>query len=828
MIIKILKKLINFRNIFIVFVLLGVVFIATMFYFSKDLPDIQNLGKRVINENFSIYDRTGEVILYDQTQLENRQYLKFNEIPEVIKWATLAAEDDAFYSHKGVSWKSLIRATYLNIVTLGKGPGGSTITQQLARNAFLTTERSTARKIREMILSFNLERQYVKDDIFEMYLNQVPYGFNAYGVESASQLYFSKSAKDIDLKEAAYLASLLKAPTFLSPFGNNRERLEIRKNWVLDRMVEFGWAETEEVEKIKQEKTEFKTREQTILAPHFVAFVQSQLVSKYGEDLLQRGGLKIITTLDYDLQKKAEEVVKRYGQQNEERFGVDNMTLLTQDPKTGQILAMVGSRDFWNYDIDGNFNAIFGLRQPGSLFKPFAYLALFEKGYSPDTIVFDVETNFSVDENRPYIPKNYDRIFRGPVNLRNSLAQSLNIPAVKTLYLAGIDNVLELAFNFGIKTFTKGSAEYGLPLVLGGGAVTLYDMVGAYSVLSEDGVRHNQSTILKITDKDGKIIEEYQDKSKLIFNPNYIRMVNDVLSDNQARTPLFGTANNALFFGQNIDVAAKTGTSSDSRDAWIVGYTPNIVTGVWVGNNDYKPIFEGPSGGMVAAPAWNEYMKYALSKRPTEYFSKPAYTSIDKPMLNGQYINELGGTLQANTILFFVDKKDPLGPIPRNPEKDSQFLNWQEPVLAWLSSRLENFNEFYNKPLNEDVYKEKYQTKTTTTTTKGEDEKEGNITIEFLNIQPGQEINHDFEMQVKVLSEIDVYQKIVFINNNYIGELKHLRDDIFTIIIEKDILVSGNEIRVLVQDESLNILEKSIKVTRYIEPVEGSDEEPLG
>jgi membrane carboxypeptidase/penicillin-binding protein len=201
------------------------------------------------------------------------------------------------------------------------------------------------------------------------------------------------------------------------------------------------------------------------------------------------------------------------------------------------------------------------------LFKPFAYLALFEKGYSPDTIVFDVETNFSVDENRPYIPKNYDRIFRGPVNLRNSLAQSLNIPAVKTLYLAGIDNVLELAFNFGIKTFTKGSAEYGLPLVLGGGAVTLYDMVGAYSVLSEDGVRHNQSTILKITDKDGKIIEEYQDKSKLIFNPNYIRMVNDVLSDNQARTPLFGTANNALFFGQNIDVAAKTGTSSDSRDA---------------------------------------------------------------------------------------------------------------------------------------------------------------------------------------------------------------------------------------------------------------------
>lgn len=298
-----------------------------------------------------------------------------------------------------------------------------------------------------------------------------------------------------------------------------------------------------------------------------MAFVQSQLVDKYGEDFVQKGGLKIITTLDYDLQKKAEEVVSKYGDSNEERFGIKNMALLSQDSKTGQILTMVGSRDFWDYNIDGNYNAVFGLRQPGSSFKPFVYLSLFEKGYSPDTVVFDVKTNFSVDPNNPYIPQNYDKIFRGPVNLRNSLAQSLNIPAVKALYLTGIDDVLKLAERFGITTLTGTKNEYGLPLVLGGGAVNLYDLVGAYSVLSEEGIKHSQKFILKIVDGEGKVVEEYKDDSSHVYNSKYIRMINDVLSDNTARTPLFGTVNNPFFFGNNIDVAAKTGTSSDSKDA---------------------------------------------------------------------------------------------------------------------------------------------------------------------------------------------------------------------------------------------------------------------
>jgi membrane peptidoglycan carboxypeptidase len=322
-----------------------------------------------------------------------------------------------------------------------------------------------------------------------------------------------------------------------------------------------------DLKKYKEFKTEFKTKKQAILAPHFVSYIQAELANKYGEDLVQRGGLKIITTLDYDLQKKAEEIVKTYGDLNEKNYDIKNMALVAEDPKTGQILAMIGSRDFWNFEIDGNFNAAFGLRQPGSSFKPFVYLNAFKKGYSPDTIVFDTKTNFSTDVNSPYIPINYDKLFRGPVSLRNALAQSLNVPAVKMLYLAGVEDSIMLAKSFGINTLVDGKSQYGLSLVLGGGAVNLYEMVGAYSVLSQEGVKHKQVTILKVSDREGKVLEEYKDDSSLVFTGNQINMINDVLSDNVARTPLFHTSDNAMFFGNNVDVAAKTGTSSDSRDA---------------------------------------------------------------------------------------------------------------------------------------------------------------------------------------------------------------------------------------------------------------------
>jgi len=341
-----LKRIFNLKNFVIVFILAVLILISIIIYFFKDLPDIKNLGSRISKESFTIYDRTGTIILYDQTQQENRQYLVFDEIPEVVKKATMAAEDDDFYEHGPIDVKSLIRVVIENVAKLGKGAGGSTLTQQLARNAFLTTERSIVRKIREMILAFYLEKAYSKDKIFEMYLNQVPYGYNAYGVESASQLYFSKNVKDLNVNEAAYLASLLQSPSYLSPFGYHRDKLENRKNWVLERMNKLGWLSNEELKEYKTTKTEFKTKRQAILAPHFVSYIQAELANKYGEDLIQRGGLKIITTLDYDLQKKAEEIVKKYGDENESKYGIKNMALVAQDPKTGQVLVMIGSRDF--------------------------------------------------------------------------------------------------------------------------------------------------------------------------------------------------------------------------------------------------------------------------------------------------------------------------------------------------------------------------------------------------------------------------------------------------------------------------------------------------
>lgn len=804
------KKIFNFKN-FVWFCFLALIVLAlVVIYFFKDLPDIKDLGHRISKESFTIYDRTGTVILYDQTQQENRQYLDFNEIPDVVKKATMAAEDDDFYTHGPIDMKSLTRAIIENIVELGQGSGGSTLTQQLARNAFLTTERSVVRKIREMILSFYLEKEYSKDKIFEMYLNQVPYGYNAYGVESASQLYFSKNVKDITLNEAAYLASLLQSPSYLSPFGYHRDKLETRKNWVLERMYKLGWIDENSFKIAKATKTEFKTKKQAILAPHFVSYVQAMLANKYGEDLVQRGGLKVITTLDYDLQKKAEEVVKKYGDQNEKNFDIKNMALMAQDPKTGQILTMIGSRDFWNTDIDGNFNAVFGSRQPGSSFKPFVYLSAFKKGYSPDTIVFDTKTNFSTDANNPYIPVNYDKLYRGPVSLRNALAQSLNVPAVKVLYLTGVEDAINLARSFGITTLSAGKNQYGLSLVLGGGAVNLYEMVGAYSVLSQEGVKHEQVAILKVTDKAGHILEEYKDESLPVFTREHVNMINDVLSDNVARTPLYHSSNNDMFFGNNIDVAGKTGTSSDSRDAWIYGYTPNIVVGVWVGNNDYSKMFKGPTGGLVAAPAWHDFMQYAISKRPVEYFTKPNYKPISKPMLNGQYINQLGNTLQLHSILFFVDRHDPLGAIPRNPYNDYQFSSWEQSVIEWARSTIPGFDQAYNQPLSEADYNQSYQTITTTTSTFGDIEQ--NIEIKFLNVQDRQIFDSDIELRVEIVSALGVEEKTLFLNNNYFGELSVLDNNIYTIKVPKDVLLAENELRVRVMDNHFNIAEKSITV----------------
>ncbi len=805
------------KKLFKLFLICAVLGVLVILFLSRDLPNPSELSNKVIAQSVKIYDRTGKTLLYNSGQAENRQVVKLDGMPEYVKLATLAAEDDDFYRHGPVDFKSIIRAILTNILHFGKNQGASTITQQLARNAFLTKNKTYTRKLKEVILSFYLENRYTKDQILEFYLNQVPYGYNAYGVEAASQLYYNKPVKELGIAESAYLASLLQLPSYLSPFGSHKDKLDIRKDWVLSRMVNLGYITKDEGDKAKAEKVIFVSKNIRMIAPHFVGFVTNELAEQYGEDVIQGGGLTVISTLDLDLQAKAEEAVKKYAEANEKNYKVKNMALLSEDPKTGQILAMVGSRDFFDLENEGNFNAVFGLRQPGSSFKPFAYLTAFEKGFSDRTMVFDLQTNFSTDPANSYIPGNYDHKFRGPVDLRNSLAQSLNIPAVKVLYLAGINDTLNTARDLGITTLTKDANYYGLPLVLGGGAVNLYEMVGAYSAFSQDCLYHKQAYILKITDQNNKILKEYKDETDQVCEVEPVRLLTDILSDNAARAPLYSSGlNNPLFFGNDIPVAAKTGTSQDSRDAWIFGYTPTIVTGVWVGNNDYSSIYQGAvTGGLVAAPAWHEFMQYAIQKQGVESFVKPQIPLTNKPMMNGQFVNAVGGSIQIHSLLFYVDKNNPLGTIPVNPANDSQFYNWESPVIAWAQSKIPDFSNLYNKPMSSDAYSGSYTPTTTTNTTLYNED----LKMQVLNVKNGETWSTDTQIRVQVSGGTGLIRKSVYLNNQYLGEMNLISQDgdkrIFGFLVPITSLQPQNEIRIHIQDNSLDIIEDAITVYKY-------------
>lgn len=721
----------------------GLFLIGLIYFFIiiKDLPGANLLTSHQVFESTKIYDRTGEVLLYEIHGEEKRTIIPFEEIPVQVKQATIAIEDENFYQHSAFDFKSIIRAL---VVNLGRGritQGGSTITQQLAKNAFLTPERTITRKIKELALAFKLEKKFAKDEILNLYLNQIPYGSNAYGIEAAAQTFFGKKAKDLNLAEAALLASLPKAPSYYSPYGSHTEELMARKNKTLDKMQSLGFITGEQNNSAKNYQLQFAPNYTGIKAPHFVLMVQDYLNQKYGEDFVRTAGLKVITTLDWSLQQTGERAVTEGAERNKELYEGHNAALVAQDATTGQILALVGSRDYFgaaepencqpgnNCKFEGNFNvASQGLRQPGSAIKPLAYLAAFKKGFTPDTVVFDVPTEFAA--NNPdcplkvdftkeeteatkecFHPHNFDEIFRGPVTLKNALAQSINIPSVKTLYLAGIDNVLNLAKEMGITTLTERS-RYGLSLVLGGGEVKLTDIVNAYSVFAQDGVRHTQSSILEITQK-GKILEKYSDEPILVIEPQYTRLINDILSDPEKRAPLFQNSLSLTVF-PNQEVALKTGTTNDYRDAWAIGYTRSLAVGVWAGNNDNSPMHKKGSSILAAVPIWNAFLNEALKNRPTDTFDRPDPIFTGKPILNGEYmINYRVGSEnypQIHNLLFYAGKNDPRGPLPGNPENDSQFLNWEEPVIAWARQHFPNFDLTYNKQLPENAVAEKENT----------------------------------------------------------------------------------------------------------------------
>ena len=680
------KKEILMAGISAFFVFTGLV---ALWAASLKIPDVSSLSTRKIEQSTKIYDRTGTVLLDDLNNNITRTLVPIDQVSPFIKQAAISIEDSDFYQHHGIKLTSIARALLSDIFHFGYSQGGSTIDQQVVKNTILTNDKSITRKVKEVILALKLDAELSKDKILEIYLNNNPYGGTIYGIEEASEQFFGVRANAVDLAQAAYLAAMPQAPTYYSPYGNHRGALEARKNLVLSRMKDLGYITQKEYDSAKAENVSFGSQAVGgIRAPHFVFFVRELLEQQFGEDALQRSGWRVITSLDADLEQKAEEVVKKYGVENAKKFNASNAAIVAIDPKTGDILTMAGSRDYFDKEIDGNYNIAVANRQPGSSFKPFVYAQSFLEGYTPDTVLFDVPTQFSTlcapsdmsDTPPCYAPSNFDNKFNGPLTIRNALAQSRNIPAVKALYLVGINDALSLARAMGITTLGNRD-QYGLTLVLGGGEVTLLDMTSAYGVFANGGVRNPYRSILRIEDKDGNIVQQYPPTPQRVLDENVALNISDILSDNVARTPELG-ADSPLYY-PGYDVAAKTGTTNNFRDAWILGYTPSIAAGAWAGNNNNTPMVK-KIAGFIVAPMWHEFFKYALTKYPNDPFPQTSNLVNDsmKPVLRGVWQVPEG----AHSILYYVDKSNPQGPLPTNPANDPQFSRWEYGVQNWLTA----------------------------------------------------------------------------------------------------------------------------------------------
>ena len=662
---------------FLVFITILIIYISTL-----TIPDFSNFANRKIDNSTRIYDRTGKILLYDVHGDIKRVQVNGDEISQYVKDATVAIEDKYFYTHHGIRPTSILRALIANIRAGSIVQGGSTIDQQIIKNALLTQDKNIIRKIKEWAMAIKLDAQVPKTDILTIYLNDASYGGNIYGIETASQYFFNKRAKDISLAEAAYLSALPNAPSYYSPYGSHLTELEDRKNLILKNMYSENMITQDEYLTAKNQKVVWQKNNASGKALHFVFFVRDYLENKYGKDVVDKGGLKVITTLDYDLELKAESIIKTNVLNNAKKYNATNGSLVTVDVKTGQILTMVGSRNYFDTEIPGNFNTATALRQPGSSFKPIVYATAFMKGYNPNTVLFDVSTEFNTkcspnstpltkDTNvKCYSPENYDGKFRGPVTIKNALAQSLNIPAVKALYLAGVKDSIITAQKMGITSLNP-NGDYGLSLVLGSGEVSLLQMTNAYATFANGGIYNPTTFILSVTDKNGNVLESYNQNSNNTIPKNTADQINDILSDNIARTPLYG-ANSGLYFGDR-PVAAKTGTTNDYRDTWTIGYTPSYAVGVWSGNNDNTSINKQISG-MITVPMWNEFMTYLLKDKPLEYFNKPDNTQnsnniINLPPVKGIYCYSNNNGYYSYSIL---------------DTNDSQYNLWKTPEDNWV------------------------------------------------------------------------------------------------------------------------------------------------
>lgn len=650
------KLLITAFGVFIGFIVFFFIFAFAAFaWFARDLPSPTKLAQTT-GLSTVFYDRDGK-ILYEIYKDKNRVPVESGEISKYIKQATIAIEDKDFYRHQGISEKGLLRAAF-NVSRGQSLQSGSTITQQLIKNVLLDPRQTLSRKVREMILAIEVERRYSKDQILQMYLNESPYGGSFWGIGSAAKGYFNKSPKDVTIAQAAFLSGLPQSPSYYSPFIGKNDAWKTRTRNVLRRMREDRYiTRDEEIKALKEVETmKFTEPNIAINAPHFVFYVRDLLEKEYGPKILDQG-LKVKTTLSLEVQQQAEKIV------NEEikklkTSDVGNGATVVLDTKTGEVLAMVGSYDF-NDPNFGKFNAALGMRQPGSSVKPITYALAFERGYTPSTVLMDVKTTFPVQGGKDYIPVNYDGTFRGPVQVRFALGNSLNIPAVKMLAMVGIKDFLTKADQMGLHSLAptqQNLARFGLAVTLGGAESNVLDMTSAFSVFARGGVQKDAQSILEIVDSKGKVLYKQKDaRETRVFSPEVSFLISHILSDNVARSAAFGSSSYLNVPGKTV--AVKTGTTDDKRDNWAIGFTKDVTVGVWVGNNDNTPMNPRIASGVTgASPIWNKIMTMLLKKYGDGIMDKPDKV---KAMEIDGYLGGLPRDGQPKRSEYFIDGFEP-------------------------------------------------------------------------------------------------------------------------------------------------------------------------
>ncbi len=678
-----------------------VIFVFLFIWYGRDLPAPGKLINSSLAESTRIFDRKG-VLLYSVYKDQNRAYVQLKDIPKNVQRATISIEDRNFYTNSGFSVTGYLRSAVYLIVYRRIEGGGSTLTQQLVKNVLLQdTQQTFVRKLKELILAIQVDKRYSKDQILEMYLNDVPYGGANIGVESAAQAYFGKDVKDLDLAQSAFLAGLPQAPSVYSPFTGNKYYLA-RTKAVLDAMQQEGYISQKEDDSAYKEvqAMKFSDTDRSIKAPHWVMYVKQLLAQQFGEAAVENGGLQVTTTLDYDYEKHAEDIVKTEIA-NLKGYHVANGAAMVMDPKNGQILAMVGNTDYFDTTIDGNYNDALANRQPGSSLKPIMYATAFEKGYTPATEIMDVKTDFPTGEaaNPTYTPVNYDGKYHGPIQLRFALGNSMNIPAVKMLAKVGIKDTMTTGYNMGITNWeptAENMKDVGLSLVLGGRETTLLDEMTAYSVFADQGQRHDPVSILKVTDSHGNVLFENHDKPGVQVMPKEVTyLISHILLDNNARSLEFGTNSWLVVSGKTVSV--KTGTTDSKKDNWTVGYTPSYVVGVWVGNNDNTAMNQAIASGITgASPIWNKIMSYVLKGKPNEEPQKPdniVAVNVDTLFGGLPYNN------QPTRSEYFIKGTEPTSASPVYQSKDGKIYyivreddpvstdgqnRWQAGIDQWI------------------------------------------------------------------------------------------------------------------------------------------------